>query len=1104
MTAPDQIFTIGGAGKDIGMKLLESEWVLRSILEPRRDPKRLTVTFLDTAEEERDADLDRIREIRRRRDELKEELRNTRQGRVGDIDIRYKLITENIMLNSQIDLTGEEVVPRIAAGNGIPEENWWITEDHIEENLNFAKGAVRKRGLGKAMYYKAYAEDDELATLIDIPSKGEVAIIGGLGGGTGSGLFVDIASELAEKMPTADITLFGVLPNHTEGLRESANAFASLSELERLSLEGEQLFKDRIVMPIDPTGFDGKRGNRVESDVMLEKFDEAAVYLIAGYYDTQGMEDVFGGAPQYAPFTVGIPQVLRYNIDAVQEARGEFQDILDSKEAAMDAEEEIYEEVELFLDTQFDDAEGGLRSEDEGKLSDRLATFEALLDSELFTELGYQSVEMFREIVSDAKNEAEEIGDQIEVIGGSLRAGVAEPDERTTFKDSVDARLLDVLSRDLGLLVRRKRLMEQKTTIDTSRIQRTVEYLLGTEEVGAAAGGIVQRLEAELEEATENRDRLTDDLAETEAKLERVREEQAEEIQTGLSRWEREVDDDLEQLGRIDVDVVEETVVELQRTLVAYRDAVVSAETTTEVGNASGAEVTETLNELEALLAEVGVTIDDYKQAVNQSLSELRNAKESYLTMQEEESTLESVKPWKSSTKEAKEEARKTFRMAKNRVDDAEVFAVGPPDEFRADVEFDTAAVVRRVDRRADELRSNVVGELREALEEPNEADIAELQTLLEQPSIDREACREVVRTAFERELVETDELEARRESQQTRIASLEADIELLEATVDLFETVNPRRRTFKENEEEFREELASFSSDSGRSVAVRGDDYVFIKNMQPDDVLQATGSNTLAETELFNDPHERNRMRESLEELAENTLDRKYTGLQRRKLSHRGRRYSDLRVRVAVMSPAVDRMDGEMLDLKPIYREAFDLEGNPTRQRYSAWNPAVGGDWDIGLGVFIDGVFLDNIRKAVQANGYASGYEEWGKNQDVDIRIHHSLGLERGEFYRRRDTLNIEAPDDVEFFLRDEQAIVSDLLEEYSERVEFAVEGRGGDENDHDSGGDRSGETPGAEEQNGEPEGGEDGAVDLDSPTSVSATDPASDSTSSSDSTTD
>jgi tetratricopeptide (TPR) repeat protein len=1039
MTLPDRIFTIGGAGKDIGMELLESEWVLREVLRPRRDPKQLTVTFLDTAEEERNDDLDRIEAIRERRDELKAELRDSDSGRVGDVDIRYKLITENIMLNSRIDLTGEDVVPRIVAGNGIERENWWLEEDHIEENLNFAKGAVRKRGLGKAMYYKAYAEDDELATLIDLPSKGEVAVIGGLGGGTGSGLFVDVATELAQKMPTADITLFGVLPNHTEGLRESANAFAALSEFERLSLEGEQLFKDRILMPIDPTGFDGKRGNRVESDEMLERFDEAAVYLIAGYYNTQGMEDVFDGSPQFAPFTIGIPQILRYNIDAVQEARGTFQEILDTKETAMDAEEEIYEEVGLFLDTQFDDVEGGLRGEDENDLAERLQTFESLLESELFDELEYRSVDIFREIVSDAKNEAEDVGDRIDVIGGSLRAGVAEPNQQVTFKDSVDARLVKVLSRELELLVRRKRLLESKTAIETSRIQRTVEYLLGTEDVGTSAGGIIQRLQSQLDDSVEKLERLEDDLAETEAELERQREDQDEEIEASIATWERAVEDDLEQLETVDVAAVESDLATLHSALSGYMSEVVNAETEEEVDGVGRGDVNQAINQVEGTLQPMGVHFDDDKRAINQSLSELRDAKKAFLTMQQEESTFESLTPWESSTAEAKQDAQKTFRMAGNRLDDAGVYAVGPPDEFRADIEYDVDAVVRRVRQRADDLEAAVVRALREELDEsPNESDVTELESVLEPGDVDRETCRDVVRRAFERELVETDDLEARQENLESRIEELSTDIELFEATIDLFEAVNAHRRTFEQNDTEFRESLVAFDDDASGSVAVESEDYVFIKNIQPDDVLQATGNETLAETDLFADPHERNRMRESLEELAKNTLDRKYTGLQRRKLSHRGRRYSDLRVRVALMSPAIEHIDGETVDLKSTYREAFDLEGNPTKQRYSAWSPPIGGDWDIGLGVFIDGVFLDNIRKVVQADGYASGYQEWAGNADVDIRIHHSLGLDEGYYVRRTDTLNVESTDDVEFLLQDESAVVNGLLDQYSERVSY------------------------------------------------------------------
>lgn len=63
MKFPDRIFAVGGAGKAIAMELLESEWVLRGILEPRPDPVSLTITILDTAEGEQNNDKQRIADI---------------------------------------------------------------------------------------------------------------------------------------------------------------------------------------------------------------------------------------------------------------------------------------------------------------------------------------------------------------------------------------------------------------------------------------------------------------------------------------------------------------------------------------------------------------------------------------------------------------------------------------------------------------------------------------------------------------------------------------------------------------------------------------------------------------------------------------------------------------------------------------------------------------------------------------------------------------------------------------------------------------------------------------------------------------------------------
>lgn len=618
-----------------------------------------------------------------------------------------------------------------------------------------------------------------------------------------------------------------------------------------------------------------------------------------------------------------------------------------------------------------------------------------------------------------------------------------------------------MLSQELELLVRRKRLLEQKTTIDTSRIQRTIEYLLGTEDVGTSAGGIIQRLQSQLDDSVEKLERLEDDLAETEAELEKVRDDQEEEIKASISKWERTVEEDLERLQTLDVEAVENDLAALHSALAGYMSEIVNANTKSEVDNVGRGEVNQALNQLEGTLQQMGVSVESDKRAINQSLNELPEAKKAFLTMQQEEGTLESLTPWESSTAEEKQDAQKAFRMATNRLDDAEVFSVGPPDEFRVEIAYDADAVVRSVEQQAGDLRSAIVRALRDELDdEANEGDIADLESELDTETVDREACRGIVRRAFERELVETDDLEARRENLEARIEELSVEIELYEETIDLFEAVNAHRRTFEQNDVDFRESLATFDDDTGDSVAVESEDYVFIKNIQPDDVLQATGSETLAETDIFADPHERNRMRESLEELAKNTLDRKYTGLQRRKLSYQGRRYSDLRVRVALMTPAVENIDGETIDLKSTYREAFDLEGNPTKQRYSAWNPPIGGDWDIGLGVFIDGVFLDNIRKVIQADGYASGYEEWASNPDVDIRVHHSLGLDDGNYVRRTDTLNIESADDVEFFLQDEDAIVDNLLDQYSERVWWNEEDGGGD-GTGDSATERSGEAP-------------------------------------------
>ncbi|MXR51429.1 hypothetical protein GRX03_07410 [Halovenus sp. WSH3] len=1044
MNLPDKIFAVGGAGKAIALELLEAEWILEDLLEPRPDPSSLTVTIIDTAEGEKNTDQERIHEIRQRIQEKEEELRDPSKGRTGTIEVEYKLITEDIHLSGSIDLIGDDAVPRIAAGNGMDEDNWWIEEEHINENLDFAKGVVRKRGLGKAIYYKAYAEDDQISSYIDLSQKGKVAIIAGLGGGTGSGILLDLAQHLQERQRTAEITLFGILPNHTEGIKENTNAFAALSELEYDALSGNNVFKDRILIPIDPTDFDGKIGNRLQSDKLLEELDEAILYLLTAYYNTEGLEDPFADTPSFAPFTIGIPQVLRYNVEAINDSRGQFREVLTEKDEALQHEAEIYNRIDRFLTRHYDpdsaDLDGGLRDLDETDLKERLEDVESWLDFELFDELEYHSLGIFEDIIADAKSETDDVVEQIDIISGSLRAVDATSQETGTFVDNIDERLAEILEQDLTMIVRRKELLQRRQAIEHNRIRDAVEYLMGIGDATAAPGVKLQRLEAKYEDIEDTYDELTADLEDVTQRLEEKRDEQSAEIERQTSEWMREVEADLEQLQRLDTDQIQAILSDLMGAMDRFVGDVVNAASHQEVDQARDNLVLEQIDRLGEALDAGGVAADDHLRAVSGSLTDLKRAKKAFLTMNQEEGTLESITPWKSDTEERREEANKDYRIQKNNLAESGVFQVGPPTgNFNVDITFDTEVILDQCRRKEQRLRETAIDRLRSQVEEipPDEQESLETELGSPEPDIDR--IREIGRSVIRRDIGETDQLEQRRDDLQADLDEMETEMEVYGPAIDLFQEVNNRRENWEQKTSSFQKKLAEQTDNTDRGSVAQSDDYVYLKNVQPNDIFRATGRDDIAESDLFSSEEENQRLRSNLEELAQNARREQYTGLLRRKLDKGTSRYSDLKVRVAVSSPAVDQIDSDALDFEDTFRDAFDLgaSGKRVESPFTSWPQDSGGPWDIGLSVFITGVFLDNIRKVVQADGYYAGYEQKYEEENGDLRIHHSYGLEDGIYVRRKDLLNLETDDDVAFYLRDQDEIVDDLLNNYVETVE-------------------------------------------------------------------
>jgi hypothetical protein len=98
----------------------------------------------------------------------------------------------------------------------------------------------------------------------------------------------------------------------------------------------------------------------------------------------------------------------------------------------------------------------------------------------------------------------------------------------------------------------------------------------------------------------------------------------------------------------------------------------------------------------------------------------------------------------------------------------------------------------------------------------------------------------------------------------------------------------------------------------------------------------------------------------------------------------------------------------------------------------YGQWQEDFGGPWDVGMTVFVYGVFLDNLRLAVGPSGYQQIYQNQEARLGEEILIHHALGLESGHLVRRKRMLNIENTDDVDFYLREEHEVADDLLDEF------------------------------------------------------------------------
>ena len=500
MNLPDYLVGLGGAGREIVRRFMEEEWIIEQAV----GGDGLQAYFIETdtnADPEDDegavdATVEKVA---------------AGNGYTGVDGTHINLIEGVSQRPRNTRLLSDTIVRNIAREE--PIDAWWLEDDTdlVCEDSNYADGVVRRRGLTKALYHYSRADNqDPIGDLYNaFPQDSYGAFVVGLGGGTGSGLFLDLAKNLEESV---DLTLFGVLPHPTESdAAELANAYAALCELEYQVLEDDNPFTNIVLIPSEPyTNYD--------------EFDEAIVYTIASYYNLEKAmgniaarfdETVASGPAKFAPFTVAVPQVVTYPGGQRDEIKATFRKFLEDRRETLESEEELLESAEAFIATYYDDVSNALLDEtgsadsrlepelygDTGLHVGRLTPVKELLEADFHQHWNYETVEEILQIWGQIEaNVADGEGVQTSAERESLIEDLAEQDldaDVGSAYEDLEVDLVDFADRELTAIGRRAGLRKAFKELDdaavVSELSGALEYEIGG--VVSNAGDVVDHLE---------------------------------------------------------------------------------------------------------------------------------------------------------------------------------------------------------------------------------------------------------------------------------------------------------------------------------------------------------------------------------------------------------------------------------------------------------------------------------------------------------------------------------------------------------------------------------------------------------------------------------
>lgn len=483
------IVGLGGCGKKLARKICNYDWLLRYY---SRDMNKLKIYTIDTDANEYIDDSSWEKKITEKVDSL--------EG-AGNIEFKSYFLPRLANISHVSDLASADVSASIKRFRSI--KSWWL---HDPENSgitfqdlkridpfimdDFGGGVHRRRAVSKAILYKVLSEG-QANGFPTFSTPGATAIIVGLGGGTGSGMFIDLARYIKEKRDTT-IYLFAVLPTTKEGEKEQLNAAVSLTELEYLNVSHEERLFDHVIFTsLGPTEYTSGL-HELEA---VEEFDSVFPQIITNFFHIERSDlNLSDARKSYSSFIFANSHVIEYPVEELKELKKQYSQIIQKLEEINNDRKSINAAIESFLVKFNINGDAAPTLEIFEFIKTEYRNIEKVWTNDIAKLLNYHSVEQIEEFIKYNISEIqfEKIGSYNELLSYISRVRNFEQSvAQDKLKDEIDKKLFRLIPEALNTLEKNARLFKRVATVENEECRSVmIDILKGKKDISPLQGAL--------------------------------------------------------------------------------------------------------------------------------------------------------------------------------------------------------------------------------------------------------------------------------------------------------------------------------------------------------------------------------------------------------------------------------------------------------------------------------------------------------------------------------------------------------------------------------------------------------------------------------------